>query len=210
MADSRDEARPEDRPGGPTGGGPRGERPGGAGGPLARLFGIQLLAVLAITVVLTGIFALVKGGDDSTTTALDRSAVSATPSADASTTAAPPATTSAPATTSPAPAPTATAPAPSTSSRHGNRPEIVVFNQSAPGGSGDVAAQQLRDKGWTVFKVDDFSGNVSTTTVYYPAGLEKAAKRAARALSGDVRTREKFSNLSDTRLTLILTDDYGG
>jgi LytR cell envelope-related transcriptional attenuator len=198
------------------------DRPGAGGGrPLARLFAIQLLAVLGITVVLTAAFALLKGDDDTTTTALDppASTASAAPSATPAQSS-PPATTAPPATSPPATVPpTTTAPpattaapstaAPSTSAPAADLPEVVVFNQSAPDGTGEAAAQLLREKGWTIFKVDDFRGNVSTTTVYYPSGLEKQARRAARALPGDVRTREKFSNLSDTRLTLILTDDYG-
>lgn len=187
----------------------------GTGGPLARLFLGQLLAVLAITAVLTAAFVVVQGDDGTTSTALDQSQ-SGTPSppvssAPAATT--PPASTTPPATTPPASTPppastTAPATTPPASPDPG-RPEVVVFNQSAPSGSGEAAAQQLTAAGWIVFKVDDFRGSVSETTVYYPPGLEKAARRAARVLPGDVRIREKFSNLSDTRLTLILTDDYG-
>lgn len=186
----------------------------GTGGPLARLFLGQLLAVLAITAVLTAAFVVVQGDDGTTSTALDQSQ-SGTPSppvssAPAATT--PPASTTPPATTPPASTPppaSTTAPATPPASPDPGRPEVVVFNQSAPSGSGEAAAQQLTAAGWIVFKVDDFRGSVSETTVYYPPGLEKAARRAARVLPGDVRIREKFSNLSDTRLTLILTDDYG-
>jgi hypothetical protein len=83
-----------------------------------------------------------------------------------------------------------------------------MFNQSAPNGSGQVAAGLLRAKGWSVLKVDDFHGNVSRTTVYYPDGLKRAARRAANDLPGNVRVLPKFSNLSETRLTIILTDNF--
>jgi LytR cell envelope-related transcriptional attenuator len=200
------------------------DKDGAAGGPLIRLFTMQLLAVLAITVLLTGAFALIKGGDStdttstdtstdtsSTSTALDRQATStppATPPASPSTqpTGGLPST---PAST-PASTPTGTPPAASPStSAPADQPQVVVFNQNGPADSGPDAARRLRDKGWTVFKVDDFRGNVTTTTVYYPDGLAKEARRAARDLPGDVRTRVKFSNLSETRLTLVITDDYG-
>ena len=218
MSEPHDTGRPEPERPAPDHPEPERAEPG-AGRPLARLFAVQLLAVLGITVVLTAAFALLKGGeDDSTTTALDTPATTASATTSATPTpspaaSGPPAATSAPPPTTAAPpattAPPSTSATPSTASRKPNRPEVVVFNQSAPDGTGQAAAQLLRDQGWTIFKVDDFRGNVSMTTVYYPSGLEKQARRAARVLPGEVRTREKFSNLSDTRLTLILTDDYG-
>jgi hypothetical protein len=178
-----------------------------AAGPLARLFATQLLAVLAITVVLTGIFAVVKRGDSGAgiSTSASTSSSSSTPTSPSPST--PASRSASPATTPPSPSTASAAP---TSGPPRNRPEVVVFNQSAPGGTGQEVAALLRDKGWTVFKVDNFRGNVSRTTVYYPPGLKGAARRAAEDLPGPVRVRPTFSNLSTTRLTVILTDDFRG
>jgi hypothetical protein len=84
----------------------------------------------------------------------------------------------------------------------------VVLNQSGRAGLAGRVADRLRKAGWTVQRTGDFSGSVSTTTVYYPAGLADAAKDAADDLPGDPRVKKRFSNLSTTRITVILTDDY--
>jgi hypothetical protein len=60
-----------------------------------------------------------------------------------------------------------------------------------------------------VFKTGSFRGTVSTTTVYFPDGLRDQAEALAKALPGDPRVKERFSNLSETRLTIVLTNDYG-
>ena len=60
-----------------------------------------------------------------------------------------------------------------------------------------------------VNKVGSFNGTVSTTTVYYPSTMRGDAHNLAKALPGNPRVKERFSNLSQTRLTIVLTDDYG-
>jgi hypothetical protein len=64
----------------------------------------------------------------------------------------------------------------------------------------------VRSRGWVVGRVDDFHGNISTTTVYYPPGLHSEARDLADDLSGSPRVQEAFSTISDTRLTVILVD----
>jgi hypothetical protein len=81
-----------------------------------------------------------------------------------------------------------------------------VLNQSAPGGSASTVAARVRSRGWVVGRVDDFHGNVSTTTVYYPPGLHSEARDLAGDLSGSPRVLAAFNTISDTRLTVILVD----
>ena len=81
-----------------------------------------------------------------------------------------------------------------------------MLNQSAPGGSASTVAARVRSRGWAVGRVDDFHGNVSTTTVYYPPGLHSEARDLADDLSGSPRVQEAFNTISDTRLTVILVD----
>ena len=81
-----------------------------------------------------------------------------------------------------------------------------MLNQSAPGGSASTVAARVRSRGWVVGRVDDFHGNISTTTVYYPPGLHSEARDLADDLSGSPRVQEAFNTISDTRLTVILVD----
>jgi hypothetical protein len=66
-------------------------------------------------------------------------------------------------------------------------------------------ATRVRALGWTVGRVADFHGNVSTTTVYYPKGEGAAAHELAAALPSKPRVLPGFSTLSDKRLTIIIT-----
>ena len=164
------------------------------------------LAVCAVTAILTVLFAwLGPGGSD--TKVLGARVASSTPPA-ASPTPTPPAS------STPSPSASASSPAASTTQSQSTPPtrrgpEVVVLNQSGGTGLAQRVADRLRKAGWKVRKTSNFHGTVSTTTVYYPDGLRAAAVRLAKDLPGDPRVKERFSNLSDTRLTVVLTDDYG-
>ncbi|MEO7979389.1 MAG: LytR C-terminal domain-containing protein [Sporichthyaceae bacterium] len=177
---------------------------------LARLFLVQLAAVIGIATAIVVIVALVDpGGDGDVTTAAPGSSgtPTATPAAsgDAAASAAPaPTSSSAPgaatpsdtATTSPA-SPTAGAPAPV---------KVDVLNQSAANGTAEQVAARLEDAGWEIGRVEDFRGNVSTTTVYW---LDPEQRRQARQVSrflGGVRVMPGFDTLVDGRVSVILVD----
>ena len=83
------------------------------------------------------------------------------------------------------------------------------MNQSGGNSLAQKVAARLRQAGWTVKQTSSFRGSVSTTTVYYPRGLRAQASKLAKDLPGDPRVKERFSNLSATRLTVVLTNDYG-
>ena len=165
------------------------------------------LAVCAVTAILIALFVWV-GPDDPETSVL--SARESTPSSQApSPTATPPA--SSPAASSPAPSsstPVTSSP-PASDKPDPDRPQVVVLNQSGGSGLGARVADRVRKAGWKVNKTGNFRGTVSTTTVYYPSGMRAEAQSLADSLPGDPRVKERFSNLSQTRLTIVLTDDYG-
>ena len=175
---------------------------------VARLLTVQLLAVIGVAAVIAVVFALAGWGTgDSVTAVPGATTSSATDSA--GTDPAPETSASTPVTTPPATSPPATAPAASTpaaSTPSSDLPKVDVLNQSAPGGSASTVAARVRSRGWVVGRVDDFHGNISTTTVYYPPGLHSEARDLADDLSGSPRVQEAFSTISDTRLTVILVD----
>jgi hypothetical protein len=84
----------------------------------------------------------------------------------------------------------------------------VVLNQTGRGGLAGRVADALRGDGWTVATTGNFRGAVPATTVYYPAGEEEAAALLAADLPGPDRTRPRFGNLSRSRLTVVLADDF--
>jgi hypothetical protein len=183
---------------------PRDER--GPYGQLARLFLTQLLAVIAIAAVITAIVAATGGGLDDD--------VTATPEGTGSPRASGPTATSTP-TTSPTGSADASSPAATTSSAPATTaatttaertPKVDVLNQSAGDGAASQAADQLRAAGWRIGRVDDFRGNVSTTTVYWlTPDMRRDARRVARDLGG-VRVQQGFSTLVDGRISVILVD----
>jgi hypothetical protein len=187
-------------------GGRRPER--GPVAELARLFLVQLAAVIGIAAAIVVVVALV-GPDDDVTTATP----AASGTASASTTPEPATTSS----SSKAPKPSGTSapasssePVPSESTTVAGGVaapvKVDVLNQSAPGGSAEQVAQRLEDAGWEIGRVDDFHGNVSTTTVYW---LDPEQRRQARQVSrflGGVRVLEGFSTLVDDRVSVVLVD----
>jgi hypothetical protein len=86
--------------------------------------------------------------------------------------------------------------------------EVVVLNGTDRGGLGGRVADRLRGRGWDVQVIGNFRGDITTTTVHYPDGERDAAEALAGALPGEPRVRERFGNLSRTRLTVVVADDY--
>jgi cytoskeletal protein RodZ len=169
----------------------------------------SLLAVLAVSAMITALYVWRGESPDTATPASATTQLSST--APAPSTAAPSATTSkapvkpAPATTTSRPpsAETTTAPA----DRVGDL-EVVVLNATSRKGLAGTVAQRLRAKGWTVAVIGNFRGNVPATTVYYPPGAQADAEAAAAGLPTEPRVRPRFGNLSTSRLTVVITDNY--
>jgi hypothetical protein len=176
---------------------------------IAGAFVPSLLAVLAVTSMITALYVWRGESPDTATPAGATTQQSST---------APAPTTSAPSTAAtkapvkPAPT-TTTARAPSTKTttapadRVGDL-QVVVLNQTSRKGLASTVAQRLRDKGWTVSLIGNFRGNVTATTVYYPPGAQADAEAAAAGLPTEPRVRPRFGNLSTSRLTVVVTDSY--
>ena len=115
---------------------------------------------------------------------------------------------------------TATSPAPSPSSDAKRRNprataeaeppvpsvSVEVYNMTAVSGLADSTAAQLRDAGWRVVGIDNWSGSVPASTVYYPAGLSDEATMLAHTLDIS-RVRGAVAPMKLDRLTVILTAD---
>lgn len=167
----------------------------------------SFLAVCAVTAILITLFAWL-GPVGSDTKVLSARESRATSSSAVRPTSTPPAS-SPPASSQPASSPAATTPPPTSRAPVRRGPEVVVLNQSGGNRQALQAAERLRKAGWKVRQTGSFRGSVSTTTVYYPRGMSDEARALAKDLPGHPRVKERFSNLSDTRLTVVLTQDYG-
>lgn len=169
----------------------------------------SLLAILAVTSLITALY--VWRGEEAKPPSAAASSTSPTPQG---TTTSPTTTASATATPTTEPATTTTsAPtthttktAPGAQLRAGIA--IVVLNQTARSGLAATVATRLRAKGWTVSGVGNFRGVVPATTVYYPVGQAAAANAAAKSLPTSPRVLPRFGNLSESRLTVIVTTNY--
>lgn len=88
--------------------------------------------------------------------------------------------------------------------------EVVVLNQTSRGGLAGTVADRLREAGWDVPAVGNFTGIVPSTTVYYPDGARADALAVAADLPTEPRVMPRFGNLSLSRLTVVVTDSYPG
>jgi LytR cell envelope-related transcriptional attenuator len=102
------------------------------------------------------------------------------------------------ATPSPRPKPTPSQPVPDV--------YVEVYNMTSVTGLAASKAAQLQDAGWQVVGIDNWRGNIPSSTVYYPDGMADAAVHLAKTL-GIGRTRGAVAPMKFDRLTVILTSD---
>ncbi len=107
------------------------------------------------------------------------------------------------------PTPTPGEPSPSPTPSVPQDVEVVVLNATTVTGLAGQAANDLEDRGWRVYGVANFRGSVESTAVYFPPGLETEAQQLADSLPGPTRVLPRFGNLSTTRLTVVVSGDYG-
>ena len=83
---------------------------------------------------------------------------------------------------------------------------VEVYNNTTISGLAASTAAQLQDGGWQVVGVDNWRGDIPSSTVYYPAGMEDEADQLADTL-GFSRVRGAVAPMKFDRLTVILTPD---
>jgi len=83
---------------------------------------------------------------------------------------------------------------------------VEVYNNTTITGLAASTAAQLQDGGWEVVGVDNWRGDIPSSTVYYPAGMEDEADQLADTLGFD-RVRGAVAPMKFDRLTVILTPD---
>jgi hypothetical protein len=167
----------------------------------------SLVAVLAVTAMITAIYVW-RGESPDTTTPASATTTKTSSAPAPSATGTPTSTTKAPTKPSASSATSRTATATPKSTAKVGDLEVVVLNATSRKGLAGTVAKALRDKGWTVALISNFSGNIPATTVYYPPGAQADAEAAAAGLPIEPRVRPRFGNLSTTRLTVVVTDSY--
>lgn len=97
------------------------------------------------------------------------------------------------------------------STGHSDRVPVRVYNNSMIKELASDAADDLRDQGWQVEKVSNYSGGViPKTTAYYRKGT--AEKAAAMSVAGTfgMRAKPRFDGIEDAHhgLIIIVAKDY--
>jgi hypothetical protein len=83
---------------------------------------------------------------------------------------------------------------------------VEVYNNSNVAGLAGRIATQAQSLGWNVVGSDNWYGTITTSTVYYPAKLERAARLLAKDL-GVARLRPAIDPMRLDRLTVLFTGD---
>jgi hypothetical protein len=159
------------------------------------------LAALAV-IVLVGVLILAFGANGNETQQFGSGPAGTLTSADTPTATPPPGQSTPTRTPTPTPTPT---PAPTPLAA---KASVIILNQSGVSGLAAQVRDRLQAGGWTVTGIDDFRGNVPATTVYYPPGLQAAAKALMAQFPEIGRIRPAFSGISATQLTVILSKDF--
>jgi hypothetical protein len=87
--------------------------------------------------------------------------------------------------------------------------QVVVFNNSNIKGLAARTADRAHTAGWKVVGEDNWYGTISSSTVYFPPPMRRAARLLAHDL-GISRVQPAVAPMSDQKLTVILTADYSG
>ena len=172
---------------------------------LGRLFLTQLLAVVAVATVIAVVFTL-AGRGTGTDVASDDTAAGSSPASDSASPAPAESSSQPPSTTTPPSTQSSSTSAPASTSSGPDVVKVDVLNQSAGSGSAKRTATDLREAGWKIGRVDDFSGNVSTTTVYWLSPEDRRQARQISRFLGGVRVQQGFDTLVGGRVSVILVE----
>lgn len=182
---------------------PVGQRRPGRGG---LLLGVLLALCGAMAVVAAGLILRGVGA----TAAAPRP--TAAPRAAAPQPGSPSAAQPTPADRSAASAPTASAPAltvpPTAPTGTVTATTVTVLNNSRITGLANQSAAVLRDGGWAVAGVGNYTGRVPVTTVFFADGRESAAHALADAFPSVQRVLPRLDDLPDGGLIVVVTSDF--
>lgn len=85
---------------------------------------------------------------------------------------------------------------------------VVVFNNTTITGLAASVGAKVQQIGWKFITADDWHGTVPATTVYYPQGMQPAARKLALDLGIQrIHPADVDSDMSTTNLTVILTGE---
>lgn len=85
---------------------------------------------------------------------------------------------------------------------------LTVLNNSRITGLASQTADVLRDRGWAVATIGNYTGRVPVTTVFYPAGEEAVARALGSALPAVQQVLPRFDGLPGDGLSLVVTQDF--
>jgi hypothetical protein len=176
---------------------------------------VVLPLVFALALVLVGFLAMWgwitlsgddggKGGVASPTTPAPTS-TSASPSPTTSSPTGSPSSSTTSSSSSPSPSASSKSPTSKSPTAEPDRSAtVVVFNQTGVSGLAAAYAARLQQLGWRITGVDNWTGTVPETTVYYRPGDEAAARQLMRDLPQVNRMRAAVTGMPEQGLTLIL------
>ena len=112
-------------------------------------------------------------------------------------------------TPSPTTSPTQPSPGATSSVGEAQKISVIVFNATPRKGLAGAAAAYLKSKGWTVPRVDNWTGKpITKTTIFYPSGKADEARRLATFVRGDVVLVLAPSNLPSGVFVLVMANNY--
>jgi hypothetical protein len=85
---------------------------------------------------------------------------------------------------------------------------VVIFDQTRHRDVVVAFRSALRAAGWDVDGTGPWIGKVPVTTVYYPVGMESAAKALMAAFPQITRSLPAFSGVPSDELTVIICSDF--
>lgn len=91
------------------------------------------------------------------------------------------------------------------------RASVYILNNTNRQGLAATVAGELRAKGWTVLATENYSNGIISSAAYYDPSRSVnrvAAEELQKEFPGIKRVVERFAQLPDAPIVLILNDDY--
>ncbi|MGI8881916.1 MAG: LytR C-terminal domain-containing protein [Jatrophihabitans sp.] len=91
------------------------------------------------------------------------------------------------------------------------RASVYILNNTNRQGLAATVAAALKAQGWTVLATENYSNDIVSSTAYYDpsrSANRAAAEELQKEFPGIKRVVERFAQLPDAPIVLILNDDY--